>query len=109
MARRGMTLDVEALRALEAKRKPLQVETDRLSSEVNANAKAVGMAKGKKQDATELIARGEALKQGLARAQEALDGALAEQEQWQLGLPNLLHDSVPDGQDAKSNVEVRRW
>jgi seryl-tRNA synthetase len=24
-------------------------------------------------------------------------------------LPNWLHDSVPDGQDEKSNVEVRRW
>jgi seryl-tRNA synthetase len=27
----------------------------------------------------------------------------------QLGLPNTLHDSVPDGCDETANVEVRRW
>jgi len=32
-----------------------------------------------------------------------------ELEQWQLGLPNLLHESVPDGRDESANVEVRRW
>ena len=28
---------------------------------------------------------------------------------WQLGLPNLLHDSVPDGRDESANVVVRQW
>ena len=109
MARRGITLDVEALRALEEKRKPFQIEADRLRSERNANAKAVGMAKGKGQDAAALIAKGEALTEDLAKAEQALTAVQEELEQWQMGLPNLLHDSVPDGVDEKSNVEVRRW
>jgi seryl-tRNA synthetase len=109
MARRGLTLDVEALRALEEKRKPWQIEVDRLSSERNANAKAVGMAKGKGQDASALIAKGEALTEDLAKAEQAFAAVKAELDQWQMGLPNLLHDSVPDGRDEKANVEVRRW
>jgi seryl-tRNA synthetase len=109
MARRGMTLDVEALRALEEKRKPWQVESDRLRAERNANAKAVGMAKGKGQDAAALIAKGEGLTQELATAEQALTAVQEELERWQMGLPNLLHDSVPDGADEKGNVEVRRW
>jgi seryl-tRNA synthetase len=109
MARRGITLDVEALRALEEKRKPWQIELDRLRSERNANAKAVGMAKGKGQDTSALIAKGEALTEDLAKAEQASTAVQEELEQWQMGLPNLLHDSVPDGQDEKSNVEVRRW
>jgi seryl-tRNA synthetase len=109
MARRGLTLDVEALRALEEKRKPWQVEADRLRAERNANAKAVGMAKGKGQDATALIAKGEALTEDLAKAEQALTAVQEELEQWQMGLPNLLHESVPDGADEKANVEVRRW
>src|SRR3981081_3853815 len=109
MARRGMTLDVEALRALEERRKPWQIEVDRLRSEHNANAKAVGMAKGKGQDASELIARAESLMGELAKAEQALTAVTQEVEQWQMGLPNLLHDSVPDGADEKANVEVRRW
>jgi seryl-tRNA synthetase len=109
MARRGMVLDVEALRALEEKRKPWTVEVDRLRAERNANAKAVGMAKGKGQDATALIARGEALTEDLAKAEQAQTAVQEELEQWQLSLPNLVHDSVPDGADEKANVEVRRW
>jgi seryl-tRNA synthetase len=109
MARRGATLDVEALRALEEKRKPWQVEADRLRSERNANAKAVGMAKGKGQDVAALIAKAEGLTEDLAKAERALTAVQEELEQWQSSLPNLLHDSVPDGEDEKANVEVRRW
>jgi seryl-tRNA synthetase len=109
MARRGMTLDVEALKALEERRKSANVEADRLRAERNANAKAVGMAKAKKEDAAPLIAKGEALTQGLAKAEQAEAAVVQELEQWQLGLPNLLHESVPDGKDETANVEIRRW
>ena len=46
LARRGYALDVNALRTLEEKRKGWQIDADRLRAERNANAKAVGMAKG---------------------------------------------------------------
>ena len=109
LARRGFVLDVEALKALEEKRKPFQVESDRIRSERNANAKAVGMAKGRGEDMAPLIAKGEKLTQELTAAEEGLTAVQAELEQWQLGLPNLLHDSVPEGRDETANVEVRRW
>jgi seryl-tRNA synthetase len=109
LARRGFRLDVEALKALEEKRKPYQIESDRLRAERNANAKAVGMAKGRGEDVAPLIAKGEALTQELAQAEENLLAVQTELEQWQLGLPNLLHESVPEGRDETANVEVRRW
>jgi seryl-tRNA synthetase len=109
LARRGYRLDVAALRALEEKRKPWAVEVDRLRAERNANAKAVGVAKARGEDAGALLARGEALTAELARAEGALTGVQNELEQWQLGLPNLLHDTVPEGRDEQSNLEVRRW
>jgi seryl-tRNA synthetase len=80
-----------------------------LRAERNANAKAVGMAKGKGQDVAPLIAKGEQLTQDLVKADEELVAVQTELEQWQLGLPNLLHESVPDGADETCNVEVRRW
>ena len=109
LARRGFVLDVAALRALEEKRKPWAVEVDRLRAERNANAKAVGMAKARAEDITTLIARGEDLTAQLGRAEGELEGVQRELEQWQLGLPNLLHESVPDGRDESSNLEVARW
>ena len=109
LARRGYKLDVAALKSLEEKRKPIQVEADRLRSERNAQAKAVGMAKAKGEDVATLIARSEGLAAELARADQALAAVQAELEQWQMGLPNMLHDSVPDGSDESANVEIRRW
>ncbi|MGB6487779.1 MAG: serine--tRNA ligase [Steroidobacteraceae bacterium] len=115
LTRRGHTLDVNAFRALEEKRKGWQIEADRLRAERNANAKAVGMAKGqdkdksKGEDVAKLLARGEALTGELAVADRELTTVQQELESWQLGLPNLLHESVPDGRDEADNREVRRW
>jgi seryl-tRNA synthetase len=109
LARRGYTLDVGALRALEEKRKTWQVESDRLRAERNANAKAVGMAKGRGEDATALLARGEALTGELAAAEGELTAVQQALESAQLALPNLLHETVPDGGSEADNREVRRW
>jgi len=109
LARRGYALDVGALRALEEKRKAAQVESDRVRAERNANAKAVGMAKGRGEDVSPLLARGEALTGELAAAERGLTTVQEALETWQLGLPNLLHESVPDGRGETDNREVRRW
>ncbi len=109
LARRGFVLDVSRLAALEEERKRGQVEADRLRAERNGNAKAVGMAKGRGEDVAPLIARGEQLTRELAGVDESLTAVQAELERWQLGLPNLLHDSVPDGRDESANAEVARW
>ena len=109
LARRGVQFDVARWRALEERRKSAQVESDRLRAERNANAKAVGMAKGRGEDASALLARGERLTEELAAAEQALGSVQTEIEGWQLALPNLLHESVPDGASEADNREVRRW
>jgi seryl-tRNA synthetase len=109
LARRGFVLEVSALQALEEKRKPYAVEVDRLRAERNANAKAVGIAKARGEDPAALMGRSEGLAAELARAEAQLNAVQDELQAWQLGLPNLLHDSVPDGHDAEANREVRRW
>jgi len=108
LARRGFVLDLEVFRALEERRKQAQIEADRLRAERNANAKAVGMAKGKGEDASALLKRGEELTVALASAESALEAVQTESDAWLMGLPNLLHDSVPEGSDESANVELRR-
>jgi len=109
LARRGFKLDVQALVALEERRKSAQIEADRVRAERNAIAKQVGMAKGKGEDATPLIARGEQLAQQLGAAEAGINAVQAELDALQLGLPNLLQDSVPEGLDETANRELRRW
>jgi seryl-tRNA synthetase len=109
LARRGFKFDVQAFISLEERRKSAQIEADRLRAERNANAKQVGMAKGKGEDAAPLIARGEQLGQQLVDAEAAINTVQAELDALQMGLPNLLQDSVPEGSDESANLEVRRW
>jgi seryl-tRNA synthetase len=109
LARRGFTLDVAAYTSLEERRKAAQVESDRVRAERNANAKAVGIAKGKKEDASALLARAEELTRQLEASDAAINAVQTELDAWQLGLPNMLHESVPDGRDESANKEVRRW
>jgi seryl-tRNA synthetase len=109
LARRGFVLDVERFRALEERRKTAQVAADETRAARNAHAKKVGMAKGKGEDITGLVAEGEALARRLEGLEKEQAAAAAEFDEIVLGLPNMLHDSVPDGRDESANVEVRRW
>jgi seryl-tRNA synthetase len=56
-----------------------------------------------------LIELGESLAQRLAALEGRLDTIQAELLNIQLGLPNILHASVPPGSAEADNVEVRRW
>ncbi len=109
LARRGFSLDLAQLAALEERRKAAQIEADRLRAERNANAKQVGIAKGKGEDVAPLLARGEKLAIDLVGAEGAIEAVQAELDALQMGLPNLLQDDVPEGRDETANVELRRW
>ena len=109
LQRRGFNLDVAAFSALEERRKVAQIESDKVRAERNANAKAVGMAMGKGEDASALLKRAEELTRQLTASDAAIAAVQTELDAWQLGLPNMLHESVPDGHDETANKEVRRW
>jgi seryl-tRNA synthetase len=109
LARRGFVLDEARITALEEQRKRAQIDADRVRAERNTNAKAVGQAKGKGQDATALLARADALTHELEQVDATLATVQVELDTLQLNLPNLLHDTVPDGRDESANREVRRW
>ncbi len=56
LARRGFTLDVDAMRELEEQRKSLQIRTEQLQAERNSRSKSIGQAKAKGEDITPLLA-----------------------------------------------------
>ncbi|WP_421717515.1 serine--tRNA ligase [Algiphilus sp.] len=109
LARRGYTLDISAFNALEAQRKALQTETERLQQERNASAKRIGQAKAAGEDIQPLLAQVEGAKQQLESNAEKLDTVQAQIEHFMLDLPNLPAADVPDGADESDNVELRRW
>src|SRR5437868_6067034 len=108
LAKRGVTLDVAQFEALEAERKVIQTRTQELQARRNALSKQIGIAKGRGDDASTLLAE----VGGLAGDLERLEAELARVQQrlrdFLLNLPNLTHPTVPLGASSLDNAEVRR-
>ena len=109
LKRRGYVLDTGAYAALESRRKEAQVLVEGARNHRNARSKEIGIAKSRGQDTTELMQQVALSADMQKAAEENYAKVEAELESIQLGMPNLLHDSVPDGLDETGNREVRRW
>lgn len=109
LSKRGFALDVENLRALEARRKELQSATEQLQNERNTRSKSIGKAKAAGEDIQPLLDEVAGLGQKLDEAKSALEACQSELDDILLGIPNLPDDSVPVGKDENDNVEIRRW
>ena len=102
-------LDVARYQSLETERKALQVNTEALQGRRNALSKQIGMAKGRGEDASALMAEVGGIADALKAGAERLDVIQIELTTMLMSVPNLPHDSVPVGADEAGNVEVRRW
>lgn len=121
---RGYELDASALEALEGERKQIQVRTQELQNLRNIKSKEIGrlMSMANRDDAEEGIdadyyrQTADLFKKEVAgfgdelKASEArLDVIRGEIEALALTIPNLPHESVPQGNDENDNVEQHRW
>ena len=109
LARRGYQFDVAAYEALESQRKAVQVECEELQAQRNKRSKSIGQAKAQGQDIAPLLAEVAELGSALDAAKQRLQDVQLALDDLQLSLPNLPHESVPDGASEDENQEVRRW
>lgn len=106
---RGFTLDVAKIKALEQKRKKLQIETQELQNERNTRSKTIGQAKAKGEAIEPLLADIERLGDNLKQVEQQLEVVLKDLQEIYDWIPNLPHESVPIGASEEDNVEVRQW
>jgi seryl-tRNA synthetase len=109
LKKRNFELDVPALEKLESRRKDCQVKTEELQSERNARSKSIGKAKAAGEDIQPLLDEVAGLGEKLDIAKAELNDIQHELDAILMGIPNLLHESVPVGNDESDNVEIRRW
>jgi seryl-tRNA synthetase len=109
LAARGFAFDVARFEALEATRKSIQIQTQEAQARRNALAKQIGMLKGKGEDASTAMAEAAGLGDAQKQLEEQLAALQTEINDWLLGVPNLPHESVPQGKDETANLEVSRW
>ena len=109
LARRGFTLDALTFKALEEERKALQVHTQELQSERNTRSKGIGKAKAAGEDIAPLLQEVEGLGEQLKDIEEKLGGIQEQLNDMLMGIPNIPHESVPEGKGEEDNPEIRRW
>ncbi len=112
VARKGEPTEaVDRLLAADARRRQLEADANDLRAERNTGNRELGelMRNGRHDEADELKARMAPLSQRI----DALSAELAEIEAAieadLLLIPNLPHDSVPDGASAADNPVIRSW
>ena len=109
LKRRGYELDVSAIESLEQQRKQYQVQTEQLQNERNTKSKSIGKAKAAGDDIQPLLDEVAGLGESLDTAKLELSQIQQQLDEILLGIPNLPHETVPDGEDESDNVEIRRW
>jgi seryl-tRNA synthetase len=102
-------LNVEAFQSLEAERKTCQMRTEELQNQRNNLSKQIGQLKSKGEDASAVMAQVSASKAELESTATRLDQIQTAMQALLLAVPNLPHESVPEGAGEAGNVEVRKW
>ncbi|MDR6193362.1 serine--tRNA ligase [Siphonobacter sp. SORGH_AS_0500] len=102
---------IEQLLTLDQKRRETQVELDTTLAQSNALAKQIGglMKEGKKEEAETAKAETALLKSRSKELEEQLRQIESVLQDELVKLPNLPHESVPEGRTPEENVEIYLW
>ena len=109
MALRGIDLDLQDFLRLAKERKEFLQQIEALRFELNKTSKQIGKMKGEGRDPRSLIQEMKKVSdtiKDLEGTYKRLEGDL---EKMLLDIPNIPHESVPEGPDSESNREVRRF
>ncbi len=109
LKKRGFILDTAKFNALEEQRKTLQVKMQELQNERNVKSKEVGHAKAKGQDVQPVLKSLKELSDSLKLVEDDFARVQQEMDQWLASIPNLTHESVPQGKSEDDNQLIRSW
>jgi len=109
LAKRNMTLDIKVIKDLEDKRKSMQVKTEELQALRNSRSKEIGKLKSKGEDAQSVMDEVASIKQQLDESAVEFDSIQSSLNEILSGIPNIPHESVPNGTTEDDNEEVRQW
>lgn len=109
LKKRNMELDTGSIKVLEEKRKLIQIKTEELQSLRNSKSKEIGALKSKGEDAQSIMDEVASIKTQLDESAAELDTVQSKLNDIITGIPNIPHESVPEGNTEDDNIEVRQW
>ena len=109
LATRGFTLDTEAFRDLDAKRRACVTETETLKAERNQATLEIGKLRKSGEDTSERQVQVRAIGDRINELDQQANIYDSEFRDFLARVPNLPHESVPVGRDESANREEKRW
>ena len=94
---------------LDAQRRQAITEAETTKARRNRSSEEIAQLKRSGQDASSLMAESKAWREKIQELEKAAKEQEGRMQEILAGIPNLPHESVPVGQSAEDNVEVRRW
>jgi len=108
LAARGPVAGLEQFRELDRQRRAALTEVEQLKSRANAESVEIGKLKREGADTTARQESVRAAKASIAGLDEQVKALEAQFDELLAGIPNVPHESVPEGKGAEDNVEIRR-
>jgi seryl-tRNA synthetase len=105
---RAVQFDLDLLLELDKKRREMILSTDNLRKKKNEMSIKISEAKKTGSEAVPLIQEMQLVSQELAKLEEVQHETESEYSKLALTIPNVLHKSVPCGDDS-ANKEIRKW
>ena len=108
MKKRGMDLDLAPFLALDEKRRALLTEVEQLKNTRNTVSKEIGKMKKAGENADALVAEMSKVGEDIKALDQQVSEIDAQMNEIILSIPNIPHDSLPEGGEENYRVE-RTW
>ena len=105
---RDVQFDLDLLLELDKKRREMIISTDNLRKKKNEMSIKISEAKKTGSDAASIIQEMQVVSKELTNLEEVQNKTESEYSKLALTIPNVLHESVPCGDDS-ANKEIRKW
>ncbi|MDF1596303.1 MAG: serine--tRNA ligase [Acidimicrobiia bacterium] len=107
LGRRGVELSVDELSELDRRRRDVRHAAEEIRSEQKQAGTAIAALQGEEKQAA--ITHAASLSESYKRLTVEADGLDAEFDALWVQIPNIAHDSAPDGMTEADAVEIKRW
>lgn len=108
LRKRGSGMDLEPFLRLDEKRREKLVVVEQLKNRRNVVSEEVGRLKRQGVESPETVAEMRQVSQSIKELDDEIRGIEEELENVLLTIPNVPHETVPEGKDSQDNVEVYR-
>ena len=106
---RAVEFDLESLIESDQKRRDFIANTDEIRKKKNQMALEISQKKKAGEDATTVINEMKNVSEELSKLEKEQQANEEKYSRLALTIPNLIHESVPIGEDERSNKEIRKW